>query len=358
MRFFLDRGHRLSLITRAEVGAASALDPRVKVYRLPAARPVVAGRLTAIGARRTIRRILAEIKPDVVHVHDLTTGLGWMARIFGFHPYVVTTWGSDVYRMIPGTRSTRLIGRMVLGGADLVTVNSRHMFATAVASGARHDRVVEVQFGVDMDVYHPMEPDHDLRVRLGLKDRRVIFSPRQIAPLYDHRSVVRALSDLPPDIAILMSRKNAHPDYLQDLIAIATAAGTSDRIVLVPEIAHDDMPAYFALADIVVSVPRSDATAVTLLEALACGRPVVISDLPSPREWLEPVWPELIVPVEDPVALAAALRIALAMPHAAREARTEIGRRLIATRADRHTNMLRMDALYQNVVGRMEAVLS
>jgi len=84
--------------------------------------------------------------------------------------------------------------------------------------------------------------------------------------------------------------------------------------VIVPEIAHDDMPDFYRLADVVVSVPESDSASVTMLEALACGRPLVATDLPAVREWLgEFEGPEL-VPVDDPAATAAALRRALDQP--------------------------------------------
>jgi glycosyltransferase involved in cell wall biosynthesis len=79
----------------------------------------------------------------------------------------------------------------------------------------------------------------------------------------------------------------------------------------------DVLPALLRSVDVMVSVPESDGSSVLLLQALACGTPVVVSDLPANREW---VCDELgsIVPVGDPEGLARALESTLADPKAAR----------------------------------------
>ncbi|MHB8458859.1 MAG: glycosyltransferase family 4 protein [Candidatus Limnocylindrales bacterium] len=351
MDFFARRGHRVTLIARAGVTIATGLDPRISVQVLAPYSGSVRGRFTSIGARRSVRDALATVQPDVVHVHDLTTGLGWPMRLSGFHPYVVTTWGSDLYRTIPQTRASRLIGRLTLSAADLVTVNSAHLGAAAIRAGARRERVTEIQFGVDLDRYRPTTPDLGLKEHLGIRGRRVLFSPRHVAPLYDHASVIRALPDLPPDLILLLSARNARRDELDELLTLARACGVEERLVVVPGINHDDMAAYYAISDVVVSVPRSDATAVTLLEAMACGRPIVATDLPSPREWIDEVWRDGIVPVADPAAIAAAVGRLLELPSTMIEDRGSRAREIVASRADRERNMLRMEMLYRSLVG-------
>ena len=88
--------------------------------------------------------------------------------------------------------------------------------------------------------------------------------------------------------------------------------GLEARVRLVPAIPYPEMPDYYRLADVVVSVPESDAGPVTLVEALAVGRPVVSSNLPPVREWLADLDPECLVPVGDAAATAAALQTVLA----------------------------------------------
>lgn len=354
MAFFAELGHEVSVIVRHERTISSGLDPRISVQRMQPYAGRFKGRVAFFDARRAIRTALRRIKPDVLHVHDLTSGFGWTARISGFHPYAVTTWGSDVYLGIPGSRTSRLVGRLALAGADLVTMETRDVMRAAIALGARPERCRIIQFGVDTSSFLPGPADPALRARLGLDGRRVLFSPRQIAPNYDHLSILRAVARLPADVAVLMSTRNAIPDELRRVEALAQELQIEDRIKVVPSIVHEEMAAFHRLADVVVSVPRSDSISVTVLEAMACGRPIVASDLASPREWLAEVWPELMVPAGDADALGRALTAALGLPPAELAERAALGRRIVAERGERRTNLLEMAELYRSLVpGRL-----
>jgi glycosyltransferase involved in cell wall biosynthesis len=246
----------------------------------------------------------------------------------------------------------RLARRLALTGADLVTLETNDVRRAAIRAGARAERVRIVQFGVDTAAYRPAEPDPTLRAELGLLGRRVVFSPRQIAALYDHISVVKAVASLPSDVAVVMSSLNADTGYLSRVEAVARDLGVRDRLVIVPGIRHEVMPRYIQLADVVVSIPASDSISVSVLEAMACGRPVVVSDLASPREWLEEVSPDLIAPVGDVPAIARALHSALTMDSLERARRAELSRRIVVARGDRETNMLAMESMYVALAAR------
>jgi L-malate glycosyltransferase len=350
MAFFAERGHEVNLIADHGTAIEDGLDGGIRVVRMRPYSGRILGRLAILDGRRALRAAIARVRPDLLHVHDLTTGFGWMARASGFHPYVLTTWGSDIYLAARRSWQARLIGRLTLSGADLVTMESHDLGRASIDAGAHPDRIRLIQFGVDTARYRPAEPDPALRSRLGLEGRRVIFSPRQIAPLYDHVAVVRAAAGLPGDVVVLMSARDAHPDYLREVELTARETGLGERLIVVPGIERGEMASYYPLSDVVVSVPHSDSISVSVLEAMASGRPVVATDLPSPREWLAEVWPELLVPAADPTRLRQAFEAALAMPQDERDRRAILSRRIVTQRAERETNMLAMERLYRSVV--------
>jgi glycosyltransferase involved in cell wall biosynthesis len=121
--------------------------------------------------------------------------------------------------------------------------------------------------------------------------------------------------------------------------------------VVVPDIAHDEMVGFYRLADVVVSIPVTDATPVSLLEAMAVGRPIVATDLPSVREWLGDLDPDGLVPVDDGAAIVRALKAALARSPEARQALAVATRARVEERADHGRNMRRMERLYQRAAG-------
>jgi glycosyltransferase involved in cell wall biosynthesis len=307
--------------------------------------------LGVIAARRSLRRVIARVQPDVLNAHYLTVN-GLHAWLSGFHPYAVTLWGSDVFVTPKKSRRAALVARIVLRAADMVMVNSDALLRGAVAVGAAPDRTQMIQFGVDLTRFTPGPAPSELRARLGLEGRRVVFSPRNITPLYRHQVVLEAVAKLPPDVAVVLSRHRAQEGELAAIGRRVEELGLTDRVVIVPEIAHAEMLGFYRLADVVVSIPASDSTAVTILEALACEKQVVAGDLPSVREWLWDLDSSALVPIDDVPATAAAL--ARALDRDPKE-RAELGRRaraIVQTRADQAASLARVESLYRELAER------
>jgi glycosyltransferase involved in cell wall biosynthesis len=206
-----------------------------------------------------------------------------------------------------------------------------------------------VQFGVDPERFAPGPAADDLRRRIGATDKRVVFAPRALRPLYRQDVVVATLAQLPDDVIVIFADGGQDPAERARLEAAAAALGVATRVRFVPEIPHDEMPAYYRLADVVVSVPDSDAWPVTAFEAMASGVPIVMSDLPSASEGLSDVDPGALVPVGDARATAAAIRDRLDL---APDARMQLGSRLRAAaieRGDMRSNLLRMEEEYRRL---------
>ena len=348
MRFFADRGHRVHLLVAEGQTIPSSLDAAVSVHRFVGVKRQPLPLVGTLRARWSLTRLVKRIRPDVLHAHYVTR-YAWWAWLSAFHPYVVTAWGSDLLLTLPQSRRERIWARIALGGADAVTAPSKHLMRAAIRAGAKPERVHLIQFGVDTIRFAPGEASAALRQRLGLHDRRIVFSPRRIAPLYRQESVVAALSMLPGDVVVLMGEKNADNAYLSELRELAKRAGVGDRLVTVPEIADSEMPDFYRIADVVVSVPGSDGLPVSVLEAMATGVPVVATDLMGAREALERLTSDLLVPVGDAKAIAAAIRRALSFTASERDRLGDQLRAAVVDSADQRQNMLNMEAVYRSL---------
>ena len=346
--FFAGRGHEVVLLLPEDTALGQNLPSGISVERFVPfnhRRSRLAGMLDA---RRSLRRAMRRIRPDVLDAQYLTVN-GWHAWMSGFHPYVVSVWGSDVLVTPRTSRRGRLYARFALRSADLVLGGSESVIESAASLGARRDRAWAIPYGVDLALFSPVGNPSDLRERLGLVGRRVVFSPRAMRPLYHHRAVVEALAQLPSDVVVVVVGYLADQVELEAVQLRAQEFGVADRLVVVPSIAHSDMPDYYRLADVVVSVPSSDSTPITLFEALACGRPVVASDLPAVRELMDRLDPAALVPVGDPDLLATAIARALALAPAQRQALAARGVELARELADRDRNLGRVEELYKRL---------
>jgi glycosyltransferase involved in cell wall biosynthesis len=222
----------------------------------------------------------------------------------------------------------------------------------ALAAGADPERLRAVTIGVDVRRFSPGLASPELRARLALAGKRVVFAPRTIAPLYRQGVVVVALSRLPGDVVLVMSTARAEAGELARIERLAAELGLSERLVLVPKVSHDDMTALYRLADAVVSIPASDSASVTMLEALACERPVVVSDLPAIRQWLDGSSGLELVPVDDPAATADAIARLLDEPPADRAKRVAGLRARVVEGSDQARTLAALENMYYSLLGR------
>jgi glycosyltransferase involved in cell wall biosynthesis len=306
-----------------------------------------------------IRRFLRQWQPDILHAHRVNSA-GWLAAASGFHPYVVTPWGSDV--MIQPQRSwvARFLARYTLRQADLITTISKAIGERAIQLGARSDTLRSVNFGVDLEIFTPMlisnQERIDLRRRLSLAENaRLVLSPRAVHPIYNLDIILQAIPLVRrrfQEAYFIFTNYNTDPNYKRELDELIKELGLESFIRWLPPTNNRiEMAERYCLSDVVVSVPSSDGgTPVSVLEALACGKPVVCSDLPALREFITSGENGWLVPVRQTAALAEAINKLLGQPDQA----AEFGRRahqMVAEKANFEVEMQRMEAIYYQLAG-------
>src|SRR4051794_15727510 len=178
-----------------EVHAAGEVIPDIAVELPPAVASVhpfpVLGP-PGFAARRLIprlRAIEAQVRPDVVHAHWVTS-FGWIAARAGGRPLVVSAWGSDLLRAGPLLRPRN---RAALRGADLVMADSAHL--AGVARGIAPGTPVEVvNWGIDLGAFTPGDGT-GVRVAAGIPlDAPLVLHPRDLKPLYNVPVVLEAFA--------------------------------------------------------------------------------------------------------------------------------------------------------------------
>ena len=205
LRWFIERGHDVHAISYYPL--AAPLDGvTLHVLRSRAQQP--GGASTATDAGMTIprsvlrlvhglryqaaglRRVLREIRPDVFHAHFLVEH-GFYGALAGFHPYVVTAWGSDVLVEPQRDPVSKLIARWTLRRADLVTSNNAYMADRIVALGAARSKIEVVTLGADR--FFLERADASVNVRPADPARApVVLSTRAHEPLYNIGEIIDA----------------------------------------------------------------------------------------------------------------------------------------------------------------------
>jgi glycosyltransferase involved in cell wall biosynthesis len=295
-----------------------------------------------------VRQLARMLRPRIVHGHYVT-GYGLWAAACGWGPVVQTAWGSDI---LVTPRESAVMRRIVgwsLRRADLMTADSQDALDAmgrhgAGATAPRH----EILWGADTERFVPPQRptvcESDGHGPFGILSLRSWEPNYNIDVLIDALAAVRAAR---PGRAITLELLGGGPDAAA-LKARAAAAGLDQDVArFTGRVGDAAMVTAMQAADVSVTVPTSDATSVSLLESLACGLPVIASDLPANRRWVDE-HAGLIVPVRDVAALTAAL-LALVDDPARCRSMAGHNRALALREASRRVQMDRMDALYRQL---------
>lgn len=307
IRWFARRGHDCHLLT-VQPGPV----PDVTVHDIRAgAGPKP---LRYFMALRRVKALLGQLQPDLLNTHFLT-GYGYWGHFSGCHPNVLTVWGDDVYVTPFENRLKHWLARAALRSCDALTGDSADILAVSASLGADPARSFRVLWGVDFAVFKP-GTEAAWRERHGFGAEHIVyFSPRSYTQPYYNIDVVIAaaarIKAVEPRARFLFSGYEGDPAPFR---AMAAAAGLGDETAIVGRLAHDEFAVALRASDVFISVPSVDATAVSLLEAMASGCGIIVSGLASAKEWIRDGESGLVVAPAAEEELVAAMRRFAAEP--------------------------------------------
>jgi glycosyltransferase involved in cell wall biosynthesis len=231
-----------------------------------------------------LRRTLLETAPDIVHAGPIQP-CAWLAAQAGSGCLVSMSWGSDLLDSaafgLGRWQAAAALRRTSVFLGDCESVRRK-----AVALGMEERRTVVFPWGVDLDRFRP-DREGGARQRLGWQGNLVLLCLRSWEAGYGVETVVeaflRAARDVPSLRLILGGTGSLRP-FLIDRIE---ESGLADRFWLPGHVPYDELPTLYQTADVYVSASHCDGSSVSLLEAMACGLPAFVSDIPGNREWVE-----------------------------------------------------------------------
>jgi len=286
MEAFRQKGYDISLITDSYAWIAPKTNV-FHVYALPKLTWINSPWLLAPNSI-TIMKLLKKIQPDLVHLHvqhyySLPITLG------GF-PYVLTSWGNEVLKIPHTNLILKTLAKYAATNALKITADAECVKKIWTEIGIPENKVEIVLFGVDISTFNPNIDGQDIRKQLELrKNDIVVISTRAFYnnPPYNVECLIKAIPLVLKrcrNIKFIIKGIGPLENYLKNLTKKLNVSKHVRFVGLVP---HAQVARYLAAADIYVSTCFIDSTSVSLLEAMACGLPPIVTDIPGNREWIE-----------------------------------------------------------------------
>ena len=290
------------------------------------------------------RKLIKEINPDIVHAFYVF-GTGTFADFSGFHPFVLTAWGSDIL-IDPLSKTKRYAVKHALGNADAITCDAHHLKESMVNLDADASKISIVYFGTDANKFSPYQKDITIRKELGLSDNPIVISLRNLNSLYDVETLVDAIPlvlKVMPEVKFIIAGKGTQEEILKNKVRFF---GVEDSVRFVGFIPNDKLPFYLTSSDVYVSTSLSDAgLAASTAEAMACELPVIVTDFGENSDWVKDGKNGFVIPLKDPESLAKHIIILLKDKNLRKEF-GQNGRLVVKEKLDFHKEMCKTENIY------------
>ncbi|MBL0924120.1 MAG: glycosyltransferase [Sphingomonadaceae bacterium] len=228
-----------------------------------------------------------------------------VAEVLGL-PFTIKARGADIHHWGQQPGCTAQILEAADRAAGLLAVSAA-LKADMVALGIDAKKIMVHYTGLDQSRFVPRDRAAE-KAKLGISGP-LILSVGALIPRKRQDLLIAALTELPGATLMLAGRGESERDYQ----ALAERLGVADRVRFMGSVPHGDLPPLCAAADVMALVSSSEGLANAWVESLACGTPIVASDVGGIRELVKTPEAGRIV-AQTPDAVAAAIGHILAKP--------------------------------------------
>ena len=303
----------------------------------------LAGKVQYLSAVSKLKKKIKEFKPDILHAH-YASSYGLIGALVGFHPYIVSMWGSDVYEYPNSGTLYRKLLKYTFRKADVLLSTSNCM--AQEAKKYTNKKISITPFGVDVNRFAPVQTSNEPKNQTSTF---VVGNVKSLSPTYGIDILIKAFAELcrfMPEKQFLLKIAGIGPQK-NELLALCKELEISDKVEFLGYLPNEQLPALYAQFDVAVSLSRAESFGVVAVEAMSCGCPVVTSDAPGFKEVVVDNLTGLIVPREDVHAAAIALSKLAADTELCRSM-GEAGRKRIFELYNWEDNVTMMERVYDN----------
>lgn len=272
----------------------------------------------------SLRRVIKQIQPDLIHAGPIQT-CAFTAVLTGFSPILTMSWGFDLMQDVHLSSWMECVTQYVLRKSTFFTSDAQVTRDKAVAYGMNPEHTIIFPWGVDLKRYTPKDWTSPGWDKLDTDHSFTVFCNRSWEPRYGvdvlARAFVRAAQSR-PGLRLMLLGGGSQGAHIRQILL---NGGVLDRVTFGGQVSQTELLGWYHWADVFISPSHVDGSSVSLMEALACGLPCLVSDIPANKEWVTDGENGWLFPDGDVDALAAkiiqAMDMRMTLPKIGRAAR-------------------------------------
>ena len=226
---------------------------------------------------KAVKKLVKDINPDILHSH-YATSYGLYGRMCNFHPFVISVWGSDVYEFPKGSKAKELLLKYILKGADKICSTSHNM--AEETKKYCNKEIIITPFGVDIDKFKCNTP-------ILNSEYVTIGAIKGLEKVYGLNYLIEGFSELLKEyrgskkLKLLIVGDGTERMNLE---ALVKELGINSEVTFTGKIDNEKVPYYINKMDIVCLPSLSESFGVSAVEACACGRPIIATEVGGLKE--------------------------------------------------------------------------
>jgi glycosyltransferase involved in cell wall biosynthesis len=239
-------------------------------------------------ALTSVKKVIRDFQPDLIQAGPIQRS-AFLVALMGFHPLVTMSWGYDL--LVDATRGSmwRWATGFTLKRSDALVADCDTIRKLAVNFGMENDRIITFPWGANIHKFTPAAVKWrvNIRERLGWgRENFVLLSTRSWSDLYGVEDLVYAFVRVArqhPEVRLFMLGNGPLAPQLREIFI---RGGVSELVYFPGIVTQEKLPDYYRAADLYISTSHSDGTSISMLESLASGTPVLLTDIPGNKEWI------------------------------------------------------------------------
>jgi glycosyltransferase involved in cell wall biosynthesis len=360
VKYFAENGHEVHLISPRSFGNKSIKN--VKLYlvkelhsQIRSIRFIFFPMNLLLGIIQ-VKELIKKIKPDIVHAHYIGE-YGLHGALACSQPFIVSAWGSDVLRAPKKSKLSKYTVPYAIKKADVITTTAEFMKEYLIRTfNVPGGKIIRIPWGIDLKIFHRgyEEGVERLKESLGIgANSPIILSNRHMDQKYEIQSIIDSIPYVTkkyPNAIFVFIRGYGSIEFENEMKVRAEKLGVINNTRFVSiRITPEEMAVYLNMADVFISIPKTDQFGSSIMEGMACGAIPIVSDIKVYGQYLEDGKNAFFVNPEKTKEVAEQIINCIEHPEL-KEKFYKINRKIIEEKEDWNKNAKKMEELYEKLL--------
>ena len=290
-----------------------------------------------------LKEVIRQFKPQIIHAH-YATSYGLLGALCGFHPFVISAWGSDVMDFPNRSWLHKALIKFNFNNADSIWATSDIIVSTINRLSKKN--VHKIAFGIDTNIFKPINV-----TSVFYQPCIVIGTVKSMETIYGIDILIKAFkkvhdknAEIPLKLLIVGGGSMEKQYKL-----LVKKLKIEDKTIFTGKINHSEIVNYHNMIDIFINVSRNESFGVSVLEASACEKPVIASNIGGLPEVVDHNNTGFLVELENMDEVAAAIE-KLVKNSSLRKKMGENGRLWVQQKFDLNNNVNDAILVYKKLI--------